>query len=97
MPSKLPLFVLPWTTTLLGVIGSRSDCGRKNSPPLVNICKSLPENKPVIAFTCEVFIVISIASSSKPSPGLKSKNLATLDANTVFGLDLLPPKYSLCS
>jgi hypothetical protein len=44
-----------------------------------------------------VDIVTSIASSSKASPGLKSKNLATLEPKIVFGLDLTPPKYNLPS
>ena len=97
IPSLDPLLVAPLITTLDGVIGSSVDCGKKYSAPFVKICKSLPENKAVIAFVLSVAIVASIASSSNPSPGLKSKNLATLDAKIVLGLDLDPPKYNLPS
>ena len=75
IPSLAPLLVAVLTTILFGVIGSSDAWEIKNSPPLVKICKSLPANNPVIALTLSVANVAIIASSSKVSPGLKSKKM----------------------
>ena len=69
-----PRFVLDLATTFAGVIGSKSPCGIKNSAPVVKICKSLPERKPVTVLTLSVDNVILIASSSNPSAALKLKS-----------------------
>ena len=85
MFSFAPRFVADLITVFSGVIGSRSDCGRKNSPPVVNTCKSLPDCIPVIVFSLSVCSDTLIASSSSPSACLKLKNCPTLDANKVVG------------
>ena len=77
-----------------GVIGSREDCGIKNSAEDVNTCKSLPERIAFIALRLSLDIVANIASSSNPSSALKLKKSDTLEPNKVLGNDLLPPKYS---
>ena len=96
-PSLMPRLVEVLITKLLGVIGSKVDCGIKNSPELVNICKSRPDRIAFIELILSVLSVTSSASSARASLDLKLKKSPTLDPNNVLGSDLDPPKYNLPS
>ena len=97
MFSLAPLLVADLITMLLGVIGSRSPWGTKNSDPVVNTWRSLPDLRAVIELTWSVAKVTFNASSSNPSDALKLKKSFTLDPNKVDGRDADPPKYNLPS
>ena len=94
IPSLDPLREVVDKKKLDGVIAAMLSWRTANSPPVVKICRSLPEIISVIALKVLVSKVASTASSSSPSTGSKSKNKATLDPHIVDGLDLLPPKYN---
>lgn len=73
IPSLDPLREVVDKKKLDGVIAVILSCNTANSPPVVNICKSLPEIISVIALKVLVSNVASTASSSNASTGSKLK------------------------